>query len=547
MLLERMKTLIALLLTVSMLAGCGDDKAYVHGEDLKQNTLVQDTNQLRNQIAEGNMLSASTRQDRQKIESILTDVRAAAITLQRNPHHKNALLLMVNSMRALTSRTYLQEDQFEMNKFAKNLSAQVQKYARIQGRNITDLEYVLYSYRFSGGLTPFGSFGWDNEKSQVAEGLKWSTREALDRWFTSVNVYTPSNFTPDNFESWLLTPTFDLTNVRNPKFRIRNGFNLDGKDPEVPLDAARILNESYMALVSTDYIDGDPNEATWKRVPLYTRLEGRNFDSGTSNIVDLSEYEGQKVVIAFAIKYEGHVHGAHSIGWTIEQFDFLGLGELGAIEGRSGKLYEHRFSRKDFSPFQMRNFISGGKDWYPSGYPPKKKPDGTLGKQYIDWMIVNPKKRTDITDTYLISPYVDLSGAQAPVLSINGTVRNPIFENMEILVSTSYDGSDPRSFGDWEKLAISKDGLEKPKSWNSYSWTFDISKYVDKKIAIAFHYKNDGTNGTAIWDLIENGTGASDGRNDRSGTVWQVNDLKIEGRGESLNFQKINLKVDSVE
>lgn len=556
MLVKFLRTLFLLGLVSSLLVSCGDDEVYVHGEDLQKNTLVQETNSLRNSIAEGNLFNASTVRDRQLLQSIIIDIRAAAIALQENPRHENALLLMVNSLRALTSRTYLQEDQYEMNQFVKNLSSEVQKYASIQGKNITDLAQTLYTYRFSSGLSPFGSFGWDEDNSSASDSLKWSTREALDRWFTSVNVYTPSNFTPDNFQTWLLTPTFDLTDVKNPKFRIRNGYNLDGKDPNIPIDASRIINESYMAMVSTDYIDGDPNEATWKRVPLYTRLEGRNFDSATSNVVDLSEFEGKKVVIAFVIAYEGDIHGQHAIGWTIEQFDLLGLGTLGEIEGRTGKLYENRFTRTDYSPFQVKSFVAGKfAVWRPDGFPPKDRPDGTPGRKRISWMIINPRKKADFINTYLFSPHIDMADTRGAVLTVYGTVRNPIWDNMKVLISDSYAGTDPRTFSAWEQLEITpemRSGLEKPASWNKFTFNFTLpEKFRGKKVTLAFHYENDGTKGEDIWNFIEKGKlqddGTYDGRNDRNGTVWQIEGLRIEGRGDILDFQKVDLNFDSAD
>lgn len=501
-------TILALLLVVTI-SSCGDDTSYRGAENVQSSPLVKEVNKIQLLIAQGILLSNSTVRDRQTLDNIFNDVEAGALKLNLDPNHKGALNLLVNSLRNLRQFGFLQEDESEMNDFFKLVSRQIEKFAKIQGRRVDDIGYTMFSYRFSNGLSPFGNFKTD--------GNGWTTREALDRWFTSVNIYRPRGRT----QAWLLSPTFNLENVRNPKFRVRHSYNLRNEDPDHGFSSTRIINNAFKALVSTDYKVGDPTKtATWKRVPLYSRLAGMDFDTGSSNLVDLSEFEGQNITIALAVDYDPNLYGSHAIGWTIEQFDFVGLGDLGEIIPRAGELYEHSFTNKNYSPYQVVSFVEDGVEWIPDGR-----------NNRTEWMLAKAF-RDSVADSWLISPEISLFNANNMMMEIEHTTRNQIWENMELFISTSYDGSDPRTFANWEKLDPSKPDLAMG-SWNNITTKIDLKKYENKKIVLAFRFKQDaGVTRPDLWDLIGD---------DRNGSLWEIKSLKIIGLGSELNAKKVDL------
>jgi hypothetical protein len=102
-------------------------------------------------------------------------------------------------------------------------------------------------------------------------------------------------------EDWLITPEFDLAGFNIPllSFYSRVAFN----GPRLKL------------LISTDYIDGDPNTATW------TELDDRfaNGDVWTfSGELDLTDYLDQKIRLAFVYNSSPEEGAAR---WTLDDFE----------------------------------------------------------------------------------------------------------------------------------------------------------------------------------------------------------------------------------
>jgi len=102
-------------------------------------------------------------------------------------------------------------------------------------------------------------------------------------------------------EDWLITPAYDLTGFNIPllSFWSRVAFN----GPRLTL------------LISTDYIEGDPNEATW------TELNDRFADGDQwtfSGEIDLTAYLNQTVRIAFVYNSSPEENAAR---WTLDDFE----------------------------------------------------------------------------------------------------------------------------------------------------------------------------------------------------------------------------------
>lgn len=99
-----------------------------------------------------------------------------------------------------------------------------------------------------------------------------------------------SNYAGSNSasESWLISPSIDLSGESNPIFKFINAYNFAGDPLEV--------------LVSTDY-DGvsDPNDASWN--DLNPILSSGGWDWVSSGNIDLSLYQTGPIHIAF--KYTG--------------------------------------------------------------------------------------------------------------------------------------------------------------------------------------------------------------------------------------------------
>ncbi len=110
------------------------------------------------------------------------------------------------------------------------------------------------------------------------------------------------------------------------------------------------------------------------------------------------------------------------------------------------------------------------------------------------------------SNSWLVSPLLDLTAAQNPVLTFDHvTNKFPSLDvaKSQVSLAISVDGAD------WQPLTI-------PNWSDNASWTFvnsgdiDLSAYTGKKIKIGFHYTStDGTSGTwEIKNLAISGTGS---------------------------------------
>ena len=141
----------------------------------------------------------------------------------------------------------------------------------------------------SGGWTVqqiIGSDTWETSSQGSPDGTDYGT----------ISNYTGTN---NDCESWLISPSFDLTGASTPWISFNNAYNYTG-DP-------------LQLLVSTDYTGtGDPNLATWATLsPTWSTGGWAWVNSGN---VDLSGYISNNVHIAF--KYTGNTSSGST--WEID-------------------------------------------------------------------------------------------------------------------------------------------------------------------------------------------------------------------------------------
>ena len=106
------------------------------------------------------------------------------------------------------------------------------------------------------------------------------------------------------------------------------------------------------------------------------------------------------------------------------------------------------------------------------------------------------------TESWLVSPIMDLSGVTAPVLTFDNVVQYS-GDALELLVSTDYDGSsDPASQGTWTNIT----GTVPNWDFDSGDWNFvssgnvDLSPYLSSSTYIAFKYTGTNVDG-ATWEI----------------------------------------------
>lgn len=143
------------------------------------------------------------------------------------------------------------------------------------------------------------SGGWS--MANVTGNVNWTANDQFANsgdWYGQITNY--SNSTNTACESWLFTPSIDLTDGEAPYLNFINASNYTGDDLEV--------------YVSSDYQgNGDVASATWTQ--LNATLSTGNWDWVNSGGLDLSAFNGQSSVY-IGFKYTGSASDGKT--WEID-------------------------------------------------------------------------------------------------------------------------------------------------------------------------------------------------------------------------------------
>ncbi|MEX1003224.1 MAG: DUF5689 domain-containing protein [Crocinitomicaceae bacterium] len=132
------------------------------------------------------------------------------------------------------------------------------------------------------------SGGWTTQ-NVVGTVAQWETSSAggAPNPYAAISNY--ENNTKYDTDSWLISPSVDLSGLTTPTLSFDNAYKYTG----LPL-------ELY---VSTNYVSGDPSSGTWANITGSANWSGGNFIFVNSGDIDLSPYLGTNVHVAF--RYQG--------------------------------------------------------------------------------------------------------------------------------------------------------------------------------------------------------------------------------------------------
>ena len=101
------------------------------------------------------------------------------------------------------------------------------------------------------------------------------------------------------------------------------------------------------------------------------------------------------------------------------------------------------------------------------------------------------------TESWLISPFIALTGVTAAKLSFNQAVNygNPIGA-LSVLISTNYEGN--VNTATWNTLSLNE--WPSGSNWTFISSTADLTSYVGQNVTIAFKYTSTNTS-SATWEI----------------------------------------------
>ena len=487
---------ILLTLLMIFLLSCSDETVVIPQNEFRPavDAIMVESSLMKKAISEKNLFKYSTETDRASFIRSLEKVEAALLKLSIDKFDRGALSLLRQAVKEIQRLQLLKSDNAVLEPFLLEVCQELDSIARIQGVALDDLRWAIFHHDFSDGVTPFMSFG---------SGKEWETGWSRDRGYVTVGGY--------GNQAALISPSFDLTSIRNPAFRIKHSISLNqntGKSD--PYDRNLILQGVFKAYVSTNYLSGDPTDpavADWTEVSLAPLPKGIDFHTVESPEIDLGAFIGDNVTIKLEFDMKDTMlYGRHYATWYVEDFAVLGTGEELLTGQRPRDLYLHEFNNADFSPFHILNVLAGA-TWQPFGF----------SEGYVDLAKIQTNGAD--SESWLLSPRISLNGGEGLELKISEEVRNPVWEKFQILISTDYRGGNPAE-STWVELNRVIDTPPAAGAWVKYNHSFDLSSYVGKTVVVGLRYL------AAVADEYN---------------VWEVKSVAVRGIGNDLKTYSYQL------
>jgi hypothetical protein len=151
----------------------------------------------------------------------------------------------------------------------------------------------FFTEEFNGSLGTFTQYSVAGE--QVWEG------QTYDGGCVTMTGFVNPNRIPN--EDWLISPSISLAGKTGVKMIFREAMNYAGN-----------INEEAKVFVSVNYSgSGDPNEADWTELTGFTRSPGNSWGFVDTEAIDLSDFDGQNITVAFRYTSTTEVAGTWEI------------------------------------------------------------------------------------------------------------------------------------------------------------------------------------------------------------------------------------------
>ncbi|CAM9808029.1 unnamed protein product [Chrysoparadoxa australica] len=480
-----------ILLTLSILVGCGNTEDTTVGQiaDPQVQSLVQEADELAFLMDTGRILRSASQRDKDQVRGTLERIKAASVLLDANPQNRSALSSLKTAFSFYDKIIITERDQPRVQGVFDRARNLMVKYAEIQGVKLDDLQWTLFSYRFSEGVTPFGSSDTP---------IQWSIR------FVQQERYA-INVRGENKQAVLLTPTFDLTKVTNPGYSLRHSFQVEEHfRPKPEFDRNKIMNTAFRAYVSTTYKNGDVpnfnNKRHWTRVGLGKLPVGLNFNTVESGVVPLDQFAGKKITMAFVYTNNDEIHN-HQLSWAIERFELHGVGagvpyqerpepfDPAAQDNLGKKVWKHEFVKDTLNNLAQVTL---------SGAPADFRMDDERG-------VVSGGNINTQGEKLLFTQPIDLSEVANPFIRLKHTLNfyEGVYaerKNIALVVAEDVEGKDPKELN-WIKLDFEKNNPP-GSNWNAYTTEFiPVPREIaGKKIRVGFYHKSEDDSSPA-WQI----------------------------------------------
>jgi hypothetical protein len=162
---------------------------------------------------------------------------------------------------------------------------------RVSDIDLSETPEMFFEEHFDGSFGDFENISLEGEQ-------EWFLDDYDDDEYAKISGYSGGAQVNDD---WLVSPPVDLTEQASAFITIRQ--------------AANYLDDwaNLKVLVSTDY-SGNVEEATWDELTFQERPEGNSWDFVESEALDISNFAGQNIHVAF--NYNSSADGAAT--WEID-------------------------------------------------------------------------------------------------------------------------------------------------------------------------------------------------------------------------------------
>lgn len=342
--------------------------------------------------------------------------------------------------------------------------------------------------------TSLGDFSAINTVGSYSWAVSYSSAQV------TAYVDSDGDGTKENHEaeSWLVSPSVDLTNVEAAHISF---------DYILRYGNSSELKDFYQLLISKD-CEGNPAQATWTALE-YNQIQGTDWETWTNsgNINVPSEFLGQSKVTV-ALRYKAETKAAT---WEVKNFKMeRGAGDYSPETPSTTETKTLPYAEAFTSSLgSFKNYTTSGSGEWVIDYSTAK----ATGYDYSS-------KTTTAGTFYLVSPEISLAGETEAHVSYEYILRyNKGDENQQVYITASFDESNPAN--GWTLLnGTHTEGTD----WSTFSEA-DVAipaDYLGKTIRLAFRYNTNATSGST-WEVknfsIAAGKPNESGSSDTGGTT----------------------------
>jgi hypothetical protein len=505
------RILIPCLLTALALgvSSCSDKSSSQAGDAsvITGDSVSKGIDRLDNALATGAMMGAAGAYDRKSVKSGLEDLSYLYKKLLTGSTDVEDLKLALSAVRLLEGNGALTRS--ERNDFAGALGPLktfLQVKSKEFGVDFNNVELRLFNEPFTSGIrNSVKNNKFDENKNEDRFGYFMNFGHKSN-WVAADEELEQEGFAVasgnGSVKAWLISPSLDLTTVKDPSFRIKHTMTIDRKKSEKVFDRTLMQREVFKAFVSTDYKGGKPEDATWEQISLGKPALIVDLHKTITDKISLKKYEGQKATIAFVYEMKSS-YGKHYNSWTIDNFEVWGKGGLNALKAHSkvvlaeGVVFFHNFLG-EFPEDKVAQATLSGE---PAYFKKKSQSSGDSFVQISGYR--GSKKPAFVGERILHTQAIDLTNVPDAQVSVLQAIR--LFKNKELgyMKVVAFEEADlALDQVNFTELNFTQTPNGKDRDPVQSEWLTLPSELQGKKVKIGFIYKST-LEESATWSIYQ--------------------------------------------